>query len=96
MTPLISLAGMLVNIELKSPPNAEGKTLTQSENQMLGALNQAGTDTVHFGTDLYDLDSEAASRPVARHEWQTFQAECRLLHLLVTRPLRSAPPSRPT
>lgn len=25
-------------------PNAEGKTLTQSENQMLGALNQAGTD----------------------------------------------------
>lgn len=27
-----------------SPPNAEGKTLTQSENQMLGALNQAGSD----------------------------------------------------
>lgn len=27
-----------------SPPNSEGKTLTQSENQMLGALNQAGTD----------------------------------------------------
>lgn len=27
-----------------SPPNSEGKTLTQSENQMLGALNQAGSD----------------------------------------------------
>ncbi len=27
-----------------SPPNAEGKTLTQSENQMLGALNQASSD----------------------------------------------------
>ncbi len=27
-----------------SPPNSEGKTLTQSESQMLGALSQAGTD----------------------------------------------------
>ena len=32
-------------------------------------LNQAGTDTVHFGTDLYDLDSEAVAILTKQAAW---------------------------
>src|SRR5579885_2591613 len=62
------------------PPTTSGTETTPSDTGNVGVatpgskedfIAKAGSDTVHFGTDLYDIDSTAAATLDAQAAWLT-------------------------